>query len=156
MACGLLLLQRTVPGENTAVLSRFRHILQTAASRLPRRDAIHLVGVELALAAALTAGIAVAAAPDGRNERLARLTKGEVSAQAFARLKAGMDPAMLTLASRVEPRMGGLVTPSGDLINPGAGAKQAGRPGANHHHIEFISQISLLRRQDGHRQLWKA
>ena len=90
-----------------------RHILQTAASRLPRRDAIHLVGVELALAAALTAGIAFAAAPDGRNERLARLTGGEISAQAFARLKAGMDPSMLTLASRVEPRMGGLMRASG-------------------------------------------
>ncbi|WP_340646778.1 cell wall hydrolase [Phenylobacterium sp.] len=107
-------------------MSRFRHILQAAISRLPRRDAIHLVGVELALAAALTAGIAVAAAPDGRNERLARLTKGEVSAQAFARLKAGMDPAMLTLASRVEPRMGGLMTPTGAVINPDAGALPQG------------------------------
>ena len=106
MASPLLLLQCTVPGEHTAVLSRVRHILQTATSRLPRRDAIHLVSVELALVAAMTTGLAFAAAPDGRNERLARLTKGEVSSQAFALLKAGMDPAMLTLASRVEPRMG--------------------------------------------------
>ena len=120
MAFVLQLLQCTVPGENTAVLERMRHLLQAAKSRLPRRDAIHLVGVELALVAALTAGIAVAAAPDGRNERLARLTGGEVSPQAFARLKAGMDPAMLTLASRLEPRMGGLMTPAGDMINPDA------------------------------------
>ena len=126
MASVLQLLQRTVPGENTAVLNRLRHILQTATSRLPRRDAIHLVGVELALVAALTAGIAFAAAPDGRNERLARLTKGEVSAQAFARLKAGMDPAMLTLASRVEPRMGGLMRASDGVLNPDADALPEG------------------------------
>ncbi len=120
MAFVLQLLQRTVSGENTTVLERMRHLLQAAKSRLPRRDAIHLVGVELALVAALTAGVAVAAAPDGRNERLARLTMGEVSPQAFARLKAGMDPAMLTLASRVEPRMGGLMTPASEVINPDA------------------------------------
>ena len=120
MAFVLQLLQCTVPGENTAVLEPMRHLLQAAISRLPRRDAIHLVSVELALVAALTAGIAVAAAPDGRNERLARLTGGEVSPQAFARLKAGMDPSMLTLASRVEPRMGGLMTPAGDVINADA------------------------------------
>lgn len=129
MACGLLLLQCTVPGENTAVLNRFRHILQTATSRLPRRDAIHLVGVELALVAVLTAGIAVAAAPDGRNERLALLTKGEVSAEAFARLKAGMDPSMLSLASRVEPRMGGLMTASGDAIKTDAATLPEGVAG---------------------------
>lgn len=126
MAFVLQLLQCTVPGENTAVLERMRHLLQAAKSRLPRRDAIHLVSVELALVAALTAGIAVAAAPDGRNERLARLTGGEVSPQAFARLKASMDPAMLTLASRVEPRMGGLMTPAGDVINPDAAALPEG------------------------------
>ncbi|WP_293495770.1 cell wall hydrolase [Phenylobacterium sp.] len=110
------MLQCTVPGENIAVLNRVRHILQTAAERLPRRDAIHLVAVELALVGVLTAGIAAAAAPDGRNERLARLTKGEVSAEAFARLKAGMDPAMLTLASRVEPRMGRLIPASEGVL----------------------------------------
>ena len=126
MAFVLQLLQCTVPGENTAVLERLRHLLQAAKSRLPRRDAVHLVSVELALVAALTAGVAVAAAPDGRNERLARLTAGEVSPQAFARLKAGMDPAMLTLASRVEPRMSGLLTPAGDLINPDAAALPEG------------------------------
>lgn len=126
MASVLQLLQRTVPGENTAVLNRLRHILQTAISRLPRRDAIHLVGVELALVGALTAGVAFAAAPDGRNERLARLTGGEVSAQAFARLKAGMDPSMLTLASRVEPRMGGLMRASDGVLNPDAAALPEG------------------------------
>ncbi|MDO8379908.1 cell wall hydrolase [Phenylobacterium sp.] len=100
-------------------MSRFRHLSQLLSSRLPRRDAIHLVGVELGLAAALTAGLAFAAAPDGRNARLARLTGGEMSAQAFARLTSGMDPAMLTLASRVEPRMGGALQKAGG-VNPDA------------------------------------
>jgi spore germination cell wall hydrolase CwlJ-like protein len=102
------------------VLKRFRHLSQLLSSRLPRRDAIHLVGVELGLAAALTAGLAFAAAPDGRNARLARLTGGEMSAQAFARLTAGMDPAMLTLASRVEPRMGGALQKVDGVIDPDA------------------------------------
>ncbi|WP_421933791.1 cell wall hydrolase [Phenylobacterium sp.] len=102
------------------MLKRFRHLSQLLSSRLPRRDAIHLVGVELGLAAALTAGLAFAAAPDGRNARLARLTGGEMSAQAFARLTAGMDPAMLTLASRVEPRMGGALQKVDGVINPDA------------------------------------
>ena len=100
------------------MLKRLRHLSQLLSSRLPRRDAIHLVGVELGLAAALTAGLAFAAAPDGRNARLARLTGGEMSAQAFARLTAGMDPAMLTLASRVEPRMGGALQKVDGVINP--------------------------------------
>ncbi len=108
------------------MLKRFRHLSQLLSSRLPRRDAIHLVGVELGLAAALTAGLAFAAAPDGRNARLARLTGGEMSAQAFARLTAGMDPAMLTLASRVEPRMGGLMQTSDGVINPDADALPEG------------------------------
>ena len=102
------------------MLNRFRHLSQLLSSRLPRRDAIHLVGVELGLAAALTAGLAFAAAPDGRNARLARLTGGEMSAQAFARLTSGMDPAMLTLASRVEPRMGGALQKAGGMIDPDA------------------------------------
>ncbi|MES2340648.1 MAG: cell wall hydrolase [Pseudomonadota bacterium] len=102
------------------MLNRFRHLSQLLSSRLPRRDAIHLVGVELGLAAALTAGLAFAAAPDGRNARLARLTGGEMSAQAFARLTSGMDPAMLTLASRVEPRMGGVLQKAGGMIDPDA------------------------------------
>ena len=89
-------------------MSRFGPILQRALERLPRRDAIHLVGVELGLVLALTAGLALAAAPDGRSARLAKLTGGEISAQAFARLTSGMDPAMLSLANRLTPLQGGL------------------------------------------------
>ena len=66
--------------------------------------AIHLVGVELGLALALGASLAVAAAPERPNTRLAELTGGDVSASGFQRLASTMDPAMLALAGRFEPR----------------------------------------------------
>jgi spore germination cell wall hydrolase CwlJ-like protein len=89
------------------VRSIFAHLHQVAWSQAAwRRDAIHLVGVELGLLAALTASLAMAAAPQGRGEDIARMTRGEMSAEAFARLTAGMDPAMLALASRMTPQFG--------------------------------------------------
>ena len=67
--------------------------------------AIHLAGVELCVVAALTGGLALAAtSPPSPATRLARLTEGEVSAPAFARLTASMDPAMLALARRYAPQ----------------------------------------------------
>ncbi len=103
-------------------MSRFTPLLQRLFERLPQREAIHLVGVELALVLALTAGLAVAAAPDSRNARLAKLTGGEISAQAFARLTSGMDPAMLSLASRLTPTQGSPAQTADGVINPDAGA----------------------------------
>jgi spore germination cell wall hydrolase CwlJ-like protein len=89
------------------VRSFFAHLHQVAWSQAAwRRDAIHLVGVELGLLAALTASLAMAAAPQGRGEDIAKMTRGEMSAEAFARLTAGMDPAMLALASRMTPQFG--------------------------------------------------
>ena len=82
------------------VRSFFEHLRDAAW----RRDAIHLIGVEFGVLAALTASLAFAAAPGARDETIARATKGEMSAEAFARLTAGMDPAMLALASRYDTR----------------------------------------------------
>lgn len=83
------------------------HISEVAWSQAAwRRDAIHLVGIELGLLAALTASLAMAAAPNERGVDIAKVTRGEMSAEAFARLTAGMDPAMLALASRMTPNTG--------------------------------------------------
>jgi hypothetical protein len=61
------------------------------------------VGVQLSLVVMLSAGLAIAAVPPSDGHRLARLLNGEMSARAFARLTAGMDPAMLSIASRIHP-----------------------------------------------------
>ena len=92
--------------------------------KLTADDAIHLVGVELGLVIALGASLAVAAAPEPTNARLAQLTRGDVSAQGFGRLTASMDPAMLALASRFEAKSASARW----TINPadGAGAAVAG------------------------------
>jgi spore germination cell wall hydrolase CwlJ-like protein len=74
--------------------------------KLTADDAIHLVGVELGLLVVLGASLAVAAAPAPSGARLAALTDGDVSATGFERLTASMDPAMLALAGRYEPRAG--------------------------------------------------
>jgi spore germination cell wall hydrolase CwlJ-like protein len=66
--------------------------------------AIHLVGVELGLSVLLGASLSLAAVPPSQNVRLAQITGGEVSPQAFRRLTASMDPAMLALAARLEPK----------------------------------------------------
>ncbi len=82
----------------------FAHLSRVAWSQAAwRRDAIQLVGVELGLLAALTASLAMAAAPNDRGLDIVKATRGEMSAEAFARLTAGMDPAMLALASRMTP-----------------------------------------------------
>jgi spore germination cell wall hydrolase CwlJ-like protein len=67
-------------------------------------SAIHLVGVELGLAVALGASLGLAAVPPSQSVRLAEITHGEVSPEAFGRLTASMDPAMLALAQRFEPK----------------------------------------------------
>jgi spore germination cell wall hydrolase CwlJ-like protein len=64
--------------------------------------AIHLVGVELGLTVLLGASLGLAAVPPSQNARLAQITGGQVSPQAFQRLTAAMDPAMLALAVRYE------------------------------------------------------
>jgi len=65
---------------------------------------IHLVGIELGFVAAMSATLAIAAAPQPNSERLAHLMGGEMTAQALARLTASMDPAMLALADRFAGR----------------------------------------------------
>jgi len=68
--------------------------------------AIHLAGVELCVVAVLTGGLALAAtSPPTDAMRLAKLTRGDVSARGFTRLTAAMDPAMLALAERHAPQL---------------------------------------------------
>jgi hypothetical protein len=80
------------------VLRRIRKLL--------RRDhaAPVLAGVQLGLVALMSAGLALAAVPKPDGFRLARLTGGDVSQAAFARITAGMDPAMMAIAARFEPK----------------------------------------------------
>ena len=66
---------------------------------------MHMVAAELCLLALLTGGVALASVPAKPSARIAKLTAGEMSPEAFARLTAGMDPAMLTLASRMTPEL---------------------------------------------------
>jgi spore germination cell wall hydrolase CwlJ-like protein len=91
------------------VLDRFHRLLngiQARFPRLPGRDAAHLVAVEFGLVAALTASLALAGVPDQKDpHRLTRLTAGDFSAQAFARLTHSMDPSMLRLAGRIDGRL---------------------------------------------------
>ncbi|MET0273840.1 MAG: cell wall hydrolase [Phenylobacterium sp.] len=72
-------------------------------NHLRRNHAVHLVGVQLSLLVMLSAGLAIAAVPPSDGHRLARLLNGEMTGRAFARLTAGMDPAMLAIASRIHP-----------------------------------------------------
>ena len=60
--------------------------------------------MQLALVVMLSAGIAFAAAPKSDHMRLARLIAGDISDRAFARITATMDPAMIALANRFEPK----------------------------------------------------
>jgi hypothetical protein len=79
-------------------------VFRRIGNHLQRNHAVHLVGVQLSLVVMLSAGLALAAVPPSDGHRLARLLNGEMSARAFARLTAGMDPAMLSIASRFQPR----------------------------------------------------
>ncbi len=72
-------------------------------NHLRRNRAVHLAGMQLSLVVMLTAGLAIAAVPPSGGHRLTRLLNGEMSARAFARLTAGMDPAMLSIAGRSQP-----------------------------------------------------
>jgi spore germination cell wall hydrolase CwlJ-like protein len=87
------------------LILRLRHLAQAFWDNLPRRDAMHMVAAELCLLALLTGGVALASVPAKPSARIAKLTAGEMSPEAFARLTAGMDPAMLTLASRMTPEL---------------------------------------------------
>ncbi|MDP3660663.1 cell wall hydrolase [Phenylobacterium sp.] len=71
--------------------------------------AIHLVGLELCVVGAMTASIAFAAVPEQTAPRHA----GDVSGEGFTRLTDRMDPAMLWLASRFEPRADSLIDQTG-------------------------------------------
>jgi hypothetical protein len=72
---------------------------------LRREHAAHLAaGVQLGLVVLMSAGLAIAAVPKSDGLRLARLTGGGVDQAAFARLTAGMDPAMIAIATRFEPK----------------------------------------------------
>jgi hypothetical protein len=62
-------------------------------------------GVQLGVVAFMSAGLAIAAVPQDAGLRLARLTGGEVGQAAFERLTAKMDPAMMAIAARFEPRL---------------------------------------------------
>lgn len=79
------------------MLQRLRKLFKTDS-------AIHLAGIELGVVAALSATLALAAAPEPDSHRLARIMGGELSAQAMARLTAGMDPSMRALAERFADR----------------------------------------------------
>ncbi|HEY8573411.1 cell wall hydrolase [Phenylobacterium sp.] len=74
-------------------------------SRLRNGYAVLLAGLQLVLVTLLSAGLAIAAVPAEDGQRLARMLGGDISAQAFARLTRGMDPAMLALAGRFEPKV---------------------------------------------------
>jgi spore germination cell wall hydrolase CwlJ-like protein len=103
-------------------------VLAHIRRKLTADDAIHLVGVELGLVVVLGASLAFAAAPEPTDSRLAALTGGDVSAEGFERLKGSMDPAMLALAARFEPRAASArwsVIP-----DPAQGAEQAAAPEA--------------------------
>jgi spore germination cell wall hydrolase CwlJ-like protein len=67
-----------------------------------------LAGVQLVLVVFATTGLAIAAVPAPEGQRLARLLGGDISARAFARLTGVMDPAMLSLAGRFEPKAAAL------------------------------------------------
>jgi spore germination cell wall hydrolase CwlJ-like protein len=97
-------------------------VLAHIRRKLTADDAIHLVGIELGLVVALGASLAVAAAPEPTQARLAQLIHGDVSARGFARLTASMDPAMLALANRFEAKS----VSARWTINPADGAAQAG------------------------------
>jgi spore germination cell wall hydrolase CwlJ-like protein len=94
-------------------------VLLTRLDNLLRRHhAPLLAGVQLALVVMMSAGIALAAAPKSDHMRLARLIAGDVSDRAFARITAGMDPAMMALADRFEPRSAPLaLRPAIDTAN---------------------------------------
>jgi spore germination cell wall hydrolase CwlJ-like protein len=96
-------------------------VLAHIRRKLTADDAIHLVGVELGLVVVLGASLAFAAAPEPSDARLAAITGGDVSPEGFVRLKASMDPAMLTLASRFEPR----AASARWTLTPDIGAEQA-------------------------------
>jgi spore germination cell wall hydrolase CwlJ-like protein len=78
-------------------------------SRLRNGYAALLAGLQLVLATLLTTGLAIAATPAPEGQKLARLIGGDISERAFARLTAVMDPAMLSLAGRFEPKVQPLV-----------------------------------------------
>lgn len=80
-------------------------VLSGLRNRLRRDHAAPLAGIQLAAAVLMSAGLAIAAVPGSDGLRLARLTGGDISAKAFARLTGAMDPAMLALATRFEPRV---------------------------------------------------
>lgn len=104
-----------------SVLTLFRSVLSHLRDAAWRRDAIHMVGVELGVLAVLTASLAFAAAPGAKGARIAESTGG-ISAEAFARLTAGMDPAMLALASRFDARAAAFAAPTPQLTPAADGA----------------------------------
>ena len=79
------------------MLQKFRNFLKGDAH-------LHLVGIELGFVAAMTATLAIAAAPQPKSERLAQLMGGELTSRALSRLTASMDPAMIALANRFAGR----------------------------------------------------
>jgi len=80
------------------LISRFRNLL--------RRDhAAPLAAVQLGVLAFMSGGLALAAVPAAQGENLARIIGGDFGAQAFARLTGRMDPAMLSLAGRFDPKV---------------------------------------------------
>jgi spore germination cell wall hydrolase CwlJ-like protein len=89
-----------------SVQSNLTAALKGAPDRLKRLfeadPGLHLARLELCVVLAVGASLAMAAHPAQPHERLARLTEGDISSQAFARLTASMDPAMLSLAVRFE------------------------------------------------------
>ena len=107
-----------------SVLNLVRSVLNHLRDAAWRRDAVHLVGVELGVLAALTASLAFAGAPGPKDAAIAKVTRGEMSAEAFARLTAGMDPAMLALAGRFDSRTAAFAAQGAQLTE----AADAGAP----------------------------
>lgn len=73
--------------------------------------AARVIGLSIGGLTAVGAGLATAAALSATVQsnnagRVAKVTGGELTAEAFAKLTAGMDPSMLRLAGRTDPKTG--------------------------------------------------
>lgn len=85
--------------------------------------AARVIGLSIGGVTAVGAGLATAAAlsatVQGDNAgRVAKTTGGALTAEAFAKLTAGMDPAMLALAGRMDPKTGSPLLMQASLTSP--------------------------------------
>lgn len=96
------------------------------------------------MAGVLSASLAMAQAPASTHQRLAALTGGDLSVKGFQKLTASMDPGMLLLASRFEPKAGPVFGPAA----AGGDATLQAASGAPGQEVSSDDGAAVIRLQD--------